>query len=54
MLTAASPHRAALGMFFFKPDGVPAILVYAPFLEAAFRHPDVSTRTAPGLAAWQW
>jgi hypothetical protein len=54
MLAAASPERAALGKFFVNPYNVPAILVSAPFIPAAFRHPDVGTGTSPGLAAWQW
>jgi hypothetical protein len=52
MLTAAFPNRAALGMFFVKPDSISAILTGAPFLTAAFRHPDIGTRTAPSLAVW--
>jgi hypothetical protein len=53
MPPAASPERTTLDMFTIDPDNVPAIIVYTPFIAAAFRHPDVGARTAPGLAARQ-
>jgi hypothetical protein len=53
MPPAACPERTTLGMSIFDPDNVPAIIVDTPFIAAAFRHPDVGARTAPGLAARQ-
>jgi hypothetical protein len=53
MLAATSPQRATLGMLIVDPGNAPAIHLNAPFITAAFRHPDVGTRTAFGLAARQ-